>query len=164
MQRPYDAAGRRISDADRMSSCGRFLRRSRLDELPQLFNILIGEMSFIGPRPLLAADQHPGLDARLAVRPGMTGWAQIKGGRHLSASDKAALDVWYIRNACPGIDLKILLGTLRVIALGERKGDEAAIRAAWRELRNGATGNAWSGPSAPQTLPAQTSVPAQSSA
>ena len=123
MARPYDADGRRIADADRLSVVGRFLRRSRLDELPQLFNILIGEMSFIGPRPLLAADQYPGLDARLAVRPGMTGWAQIKGGRQLSASDKAALDVWYIRNACLRVDLEILLGTLRVILLGERKAD-----------------------------------------
>ena len=158
MARPYDAEGRRIADADRLSVCGRFLRRSRLDELPQLFNILIGEMSFIGPRPLLVADQCPGLDARLAVRPGMTGWAQIKGGRQLTASDKAALDVWYIRNACLSVDLKILAGTLRVILLGERKADTAAIQEAWREVRSDAARTGWTGSTVPQPLPAQSSA------
>jgi lipopolysaccharide/colanic/teichoic acid biosynthesis glycosyltransferase len=158
MARPYDAEGRRIADADRLSVCGRFLRRSRLDELPQLFNILIGEMSFIGPRPLLAADQYPQLDARLAVRPGMTGWAQVKGGRHLSASDKAALDVWYIKNACLRIDLEILVATLRVILLGERKADAAAIEEAWRELCHDTTLGAWSAAAVPQPLPVQSSA------
>jgi lipopolysaccharide/colanic/teichoic acid biosynthesis glycosyltransferase len=157
MARPYDADGRRIGDADRLSVCGRFLRRSRMDELPQIFNILIGEMSFIGPRPLLAADQYPGLDARLAVRPGMTGWAQIKGGRYLVAADKAALDVWYIRNACLRIDLKILVGTLRVILLGERNADGAAIQEAWRELRNDAAKEDWRASGVPE-LPARSSA------
>jgi lipopolysaccharide/colanic/teichoic acid biosynthesis glycosyltransferase len=157
MARPYAADGRRISDADRLSCCGRFLRRSRLDELPQLFNILIGEMSFIGPRPLLVADQYPALGARLAVRPGMTGWAQIKGGRHIGPADKAALDVWYIRNACLRLDLGILAGTLRVILLGERRADEAAIREAWRELQSDGAGKRWSGSAVPEPLPAQSS-------
>jgi lipopolysaccharide/colanic/teichoic acid biosynthesis glycosyltransferase len=143
MRRPYDADGRRIADADRLSMIGSFLRRFRLDELPQLFNILTGDMSFIGPRPLLQADQFPGLDARFAVRPGMTGWAQIKGGRELSAPDKAALDVWYIRNASVRVDLEILLGTLRVVLLGERAADGDAIREAWRELRNNTADAAW---------------------
>jgi lipopolysaccharide/colanic/teichoic acid biosynthesis glycosyltransferase len=143
MRRPYDADGRRIADADRLSMIGSFLRRFRLDELPQLFNILTGDMSFIGPRPLLQADQFPGLDARFAVRPGMTGWAQINGGRELSAPDKAALDVWYIRNASVRVDLEILLGTLRVVLLGERAADGDAIREAWRELRNNTADAAW---------------------
>jgi lipopolysaccharide/colanic/teichoic acid biosynthesis glycosyltransferase len=158
MARPYDGEGRRIADAERLSVCGRFLRRSRLDELPQLFNILIGEMSFVGPRPLLLADQHPGLDGRLAVRPGMTGWAQIKGGRHLSASDKAALDIWYIRNARLRIDLQILAGTLRVILLGERKADRAAIQEAWRELMSNAVDEGWDRSSMTQALPARPSA------
>jgi lipopolysaccharide/colanic/teichoic acid biosynthesis glycosyltransferase len=150
MARPYDAEGRRIADADRLSVIGRFLRRYRLDELPQLFNVLIGEMSFVGPRPLLLADQFPGLDARLAVRPGLTGWAQIKGGRELAASDKAALDIWYIRNACFRVDLEILIGTLRVVLFGERPADGHAIREAWRELRGGdAVGEEWRGAAAP---------------
>jgi lipopolysaccharide/colanic/teichoic acid biosynthesis glycosyltransferase len=159
MARPYDACGRRIPDDKRLSVCGRFLRRFRLDELPQIFNILIGEMSFIGPRPLLLADQYPGLDARLAVRPGMTGWAQIKGGRHLIASDKAALDIWYIRNACLRIDLQILAGTLRVISLGERAADAAAIAEAWHELRNrSALDDRRSRASISQAVPAQSSA------
>jgi lipopolysaccharide/colanic/teichoic acid biosynthesis glycosyltransferase len=142
MARPYDAEGRRLADADRLSATGRFLRRFRLDELPQLFNVLIGEMSFVGPRPLVAAEQVPGLDARLAVRPGLTGWALIKGGRELSVSDKAALDIWYIRNACLRVDLAILAGTLRVILFGERAADRQAIRDAWRELRRDAAAEA----------------------
>jgi lipopolysaccharide/colanic/teichoic acid biosynthesis glycosyltransferase len=158
MRPAYDADGRRIADADRLSAVGRFLRRFRLDELPQLFNILIGEMSFIGPRPLLPADQFPGLDARLAVRPGMTGWAQIKGGRELTASDKAALDVWYINNACFRVDLEILIGTLRVVLLGERAADREAIRVAWRELRASTPDVEWSVPSMPQAARVQPSA------
>jgi lipopolysaccharide/colanic/teichoic acid biosynthesis glycosyltransferase len=147
MSRPYAADGRRIADADRLSVVGRFLRRSHLDELPQLFNVLIGEMSFVGPRPLLLADQLTGLDARLAVRPGMTGWAQIKGGRELSASDKAALDVWYIRNACLRVDLAILVGTLHVVLFGERAADGEAIREAWRAIRGDVSDNQRAGSS-----------------
>jgi lipopolysaccharide/colanic/teichoic acid biosynthesis glycosyltransferase len=170
MALPYDADGRRIADADRLSSIGRFLRRFRLDELPQLFNILIGEMSFVGPRPLLRADQFPGLDAQFSVRPGITGWAQVKGGRKLTAPDKAALDVWYIRNASLRVDLQILMGTLRVVLLGERTADGIAIREAWRELRSAppreeARGEAkdksrdkWGAAAAPETVPAQTSA------
>jgi lipopolysaccharide/colanic/teichoic acid biosynthesis glycosyltransferase len=149
MARPYAADGRRIADADRLSALGRFLRRSHLDELPQLFNVLIGEMSFVGPRPLLLADQLPGLDARLAVRPGMTGWAQIKGGRELSAPDKAALDVWYIQNACLRVDLAILMGTLHVVLFGERAADADAIREAWRGIRGEASDNQRAGSSVP---------------
>jgi lipopolysaccharide/colanic/teichoic acid biosynthesis glycosyltransferase len=143
MARPFDAEGRRIPDADRLSAVGRFLRRFHIDELPQLFNILTGDMSFVGPRPLLLADQLPGLEARFAVRPGLTGWAQIKGGRGLSAADKAALDAWYVRNACLRVDLQIVLGTLRVILFGERAADAEAIRQAWRELRSDAAAEDW---------------------
>jgi lipopolysaccharide/colanic/teichoic acid biosynthesis glycosyltransferase len=158
MRPAYDADGRRIADDDRLTAIGRFLRRFRLDELPQLFNILIGEMSFIGPRPLLPADQFPGLDARLEVRPGMTGWAQIKGGRELSASDKAALDVWYINNACFEVDVEILIGTLRVVLLGERAADRDAILEAWRELRTSRAGVEWSAPPVPPRARVQPSA------
>ena len=68
-------------DEQRSSAIGGFLRRTRLDELPQLYNILIGEMSFVGPRPLLPKDQPDGDQTRLLVRPGLTGWAQVNGGR-----------------------------------------------------------------------------------
>lgn len=133
MASPHDEAGGRVADSDRLSIIGRFLRRSRLDELPQLYNVLIGEMSFIGPRPLLPIDQFPALAARLSARPGLTGWAQIKGGRELTASDKAALDIWYLTHASLSVDFAILFGTARMIVLGERT-DREAIRAAWREL------------------------------
>jgi lipopolysaccharide/colanic/teichoic acid biosynthesis glycosyltransferase len=133
MAAAHNHEGHRLADSERVSIVGRFLRRSRLDELPQLYNILIGQMSFVGPRPLLPADQSPAFAARLAVRPGLTGWAQIKGGRELTASDKAALDVWYVGNASLRLDLAILLGTPRMIVLGERT-DRDAIRQAWREL------------------------------
>jgi lipopolysaccharide/colanic/teichoic acid biosynthesis glycosyltransferase len=130
MAAAHDRQARRLSDVERLSTIGRFLRDTHLDEIPQLYNILIGEMSFVGPRPLLPADQSPAFAARLAVRPGLTGWAQIKGGRELTASDKAALDVWYVRNASLGMDLKIMWGTLRTIWAKDRA-DPAAILEAW---------------------------------
>ncbi len=97
--------GNRIPDELRSSRIGRFLRRSRLDELPQLYNILVGEMSFVGPRPLLPVDQPLGRHSRLLVRPGLTGWAQINGGREIPAEDKAVLDIWYIMNASIWLDI-----------------------------------------------------------
>lgn len=133
MRAPHDAQGHRILDDERLSVVGRLLRRFRLDELPQLYNVLVGEMSFIGPRPLLPQDQFPALAARLAIRPGLTGWAQIKGGRDLAPSDKAALDVWYVKNGSLRVDLEIILATLRMILFGERT-DPSAIREAWFEL------------------------------
>ena len=116
----YDSNGQRISDNARVSAVGAFLRRSRLDELPQLLNILKGEMSFVGPRPLLPVDQPIDSRSRLLVRPGLTGWAQIKGGRHISPADKAALDVWYVRNMSFTLDIKIVFGTLPLVIFGER--------------------------------------------
>ena len=120
MRAPHDAAGNRIPEELRSSTIGWFLRRSRLDELPQLYNILVGEMSFVGPRPLLQIDQ-PKIDTpRLSVRPGLTGWAQINGGRDISPEKKASLDLWYISHAAFWLDVKILLRTLAMIC---RPGD-----------------------------------------
>lgn len=133
MRGAHDRYGRRLSDEERLSTIGRLVRRFRLDELPQLYNILVGEMSFVGPRPLLPVDQSSEFAARLAVRPGLTGWAQIKGGRELAASDKAVLDIWYVKNASFALDVKIIFGTLRMLVLGERS-DREAIRQAWRDL------------------------------
>ena len=81
------------------SALARFLRVTRLDEWPQLWNVLSGEMSLIGPRPLLPIDQPMQSSFRLAVRPGVTGWAQVCGGRLISVDEKNALDEWYIRHA-----------------------------------------------------------------
>ncbi len=130
----HDARGRRVPDSERSSPIGRLLRRTRFDELPQLFNILLGEMSFIGPRPLLPVDQPVEYIARLLVRPGLTGWAQVNGGREVSAADKAALDVWYVHNASSALDLEILLRTVPMVIFGERA-NAAAIQRAWRELQ-----------------------------
>ncbi|MDX2307197.1 MAG: sugar transferase [Hyphomicrobium sp.] len=129
----YDVAGHRISDEFRSGLVGMFLRRTRLDELPQLWNILRGEMSFVGPRPLLPRDQAPEFNSRLLVRPGLTGWAQIAGGRDINAEDKAVLDVWYVRNASLGLDLEIALRTVPMVIRGERVlGD--MIERAWVDL------------------------------
>jgi lipopolysaccharide/colanic/teichoic acid biosynthesis glycosyltransferase len=113
---------------------GRFLRRLRLDELPQLFNILLGEMSFVGPRPLLPVDQPGGTSARLSVAPGLTGWAQVNGGRELSAMDKTALDLWYIKNASILLDLKIAFRTVFMLINGEHP-NRAAIQQAWEDIK-----------------------------
>jgi hypothetical protein len=115
----HDHRGRRIPDGKRVSKIGAFLRRTRLDELPQLYNILAGQMSFVGPRPLLAAHQPNGFPVRLAVRPGLTGWAQIHGGQRVSPADKAALDQWYVENASLLLDVRIMLRTFRLILRGE---------------------------------------------
>jgi lipopolysaccharide/colanic/teichoic acid biosynthesis glycosyltransferase len=135
MAAAHHADGRPVPESRRVSRIGRALRRTRIDELPQLVNILRGEMSFIGPRPLLAADQATAYAARLLVRPGLTGWAQVKAGRDVTAANKAALDVWYVRNASPALDLAILLQTLRMLISGERI-STAAIRQAWRDLQS----------------------------
>jgi len=141
MRAAHDANGNRLDDSARQSAFGAFLRRSRLDELPQLVNVLRGEMSFIGPRPLLPCDQAPGGEARLLVRPGLTGWAQVKGGREISAADKTALDLWYLRNASLALDVAILFDTLRMVLFGDRI-DRAAVALAWREAKGGAPNGA----------------------
>lgn len=113
-------SGYKRRNENRISKVGAVLRRYRLDELLQLFNILKGDMSFIGPRPLLPADQPADATARLSMRPGLTGWAQVNGGRSLSREDKAALDAWYVGNASSQLDMKIVLLTISVVFSGER--------------------------------------------
>ena len=130
---PRAGDGSLIPDEQRISPIGAFIRRFRLDELPQLVNILKGDMSFIGPRPLLPRDQTAAYAARLLVRPGLTGWAQIRGGRAVAAADKAALDVWYVQNASLMLDVKILLRTVPMVIFGERS-DSAAVSKAWDDL------------------------------
>ncbi|WP_409560778.1 sugar transferase [Hyphomicrobium sp. MC8b] len=132
---PRDHAGRALTDAERVSTVGRLLRRMRLDELPQIYNVLVGDMSFVGPRPLLPVDQPSAPAARLCLRPGLTGWAQIKGGRDISSEDKAALDLWYIRNASFALDMTILAQTAGMLLFGERV-DPNAIHEAWQLVRN----------------------------
>lgn len=133
MAAAHDAQGRRRLESQRISRIGNAMRRTRVDELPQLISILMGRMSFVGPRPLLPIDQPAEYSARLLVRPGLTGWAQIKGGRAISPTDKAALDVWYVKNMSFMLDVKIIFGTIPMILFGE-KVESDAIAQAWREL------------------------------
>jgi lipopolysaccharide/colanic/teichoic acid biosynthesis glycosyltransferase len=129
MRPPHDEHRKRIPDGQRSSVVGQLLRRTRLDELPQLYNVLVGDMSLIGPRPLLPRDQAPQYGVRLSVRPGITGWAQVNGGRIISTSDKGLLDVWYVRNASIVLDLRITLRTLKMLLYGDRIDIEAVDRA-----------------------------------
>ncbi|AUW57378.1 UDP-galactose phosphate transferase [Sphingobium sp. SCG-1] len=127
-----DAAGQLLPDAVRMTKLGRLLRATRLDELPQLWNILSGSMSLIGPRPLLPETIMQAGDKgwlRCAIRPGLTGWAQVNGNALLSDADKIALDLWYIANRSLSLDLRILGRTLLVAARGERPNDLSIRRA-----------------------------------
>lgn len=107
--------GRLLPDEERLTKFGRFLRASSLDELPELFNVLKGEMSLVGPRPLLVAylDRYtPEQARRHEVLPGITGWAQVNGRNALSWEAKFKLDVWYVDNQSFWLDLKILFLTL----------------------------------------------------
>ena len=133
MSPPHDRAGLRVSDEARISWVGAFVRRTRLDELPQLFNILFGDMSFVGPRPLVAREQSRDVVARLLVRPGLTGWAQVHGGRTVSVADKTALDIWYVRHASLMLDLRVVFATVPMVLFGERV-DGDVVRLAWRDL------------------------------
>ena len=107
------------------SAIGGFLRKTRLDELPQLWNILAGEMSLVGPRPLLPVDQPQGPTLRLTVRPGATGWAQICGGKLITVEEKNALDEWYIRHASLRLDIAIVLRTIGMLVNGDRRNEKA---------------------------------------
>jgi len=112
-------------EAQYPSLVGRFLRTARLDELPQLWNILSGDMSLIGPRPLLPVDQPTDLSLRLTVRPGLTGWAQICGGTLISAEEKNALDEWYIRHGSLWLDMLIVMRTVGMIFGGDWRNEKA---------------------------------------
>jgi lipopolysaccharide/colanic/teichoic acid biosynthesis glycosyltransferase len=136
LQAPFDRRTKAKRNVREASALARFLRATRLDEWPQLWNVLSGEMSLIGPRPLLPIDQPTQSSFRLAVRPGVTGWAQVCGGRLISVDEKNALDEWYIRHASLRLDLAILARTVVMLPTGERR-NEAAIAAALRERSRG---------------------------
>jgi lipopolysaccharide/colanic/teichoic acid biosynthesis glycosyltransferase len=122
---PFDRHGRPLPDNKRVSWVGKLLRKTRLDELPQLFNVLVGDMSLIGPRPLLSRDQPTNSPLRLQVRPGISGWAQVNGGNLITNDEKGLLDDWYIRNTSPGIDVRIIVRTVQFLLRGERRSEEA---------------------------------------
>jgi lipopolysaccharide/colanic/teichoic acid biosynthesis glycosyltransferase len=115
----------------RITQVGRFLRATSLDELPQLWNVLRGEMSLIGPRPTLRYQVERYTDRqrrRLEVRPGLTGWAQIHGRASLPWEDRIELDVWYVEHRSPQVDLKILLRTPLALFGGTYKGETGGWR------------------------------------
>ncbi len=119
--------GALLPDAQRLTPFGRFLRASSLDELPELWNVLRGEMSLVGPRPLLMEYlplYTPEQARRHEVRPGVTGWAQVNGRNAISWPDKFALDVWYVDNQSLWLDIKILWMTVRKVLV--RDGISAA--------------------------------------
>lgn len=119
-----DAAGQLLPDDQRVGRVGRFLRRTRLDELPELFNILRGEMALVGPRPLLpetVTGFGPPGEARGRVAPGLTGWAQVNGNTLLSGEEKLRLDLWYVQNRSALLDLLILCRTVWVVVAGEKR-------------------------------------------
>jgi len=116
-----------LPDALRLTPFGRFLRASSLDELPELWNVLRGEMSLVGPRPLLMEYlplYSPEQARRHELRPGITGWAQVNGRNAISWQDKFALDVWYVDNQSLWLDIKILWMTVRKVLV--RDGISAA--------------------------------------
>jgi len=115
MTNKRDPQGNLLPDAERLTRFGRFLRSISLDELPELFNVLRGEMSLVGPRPLFAKylDRYTCEQARRHdVLPGITGWAQVNGRNVLTWEDKFRLDVWYVDHWSLGLDIKILFMTL----------------------------------------------------
>jgi lipopolysaccharide/colanic/teichoic acid biosynthesis glycosyltransferase len=118
-----DESGALLSDNERTTRFGRFLRRSRLDELPELWNVLKGDMSIVGPRPLLP-ETVAGMGElgvrRCRVRPGLTGWAQVSGNTFLSEDHKLALDLWYIDHRTLRLDMLIVVESLWLVVFGER--------------------------------------------
>lgn len=109
----------------RITKIGLFIRKTRIDELPQLFNILKGEMSLVGPRPERPMftekfeREIPGFKKRLEVKPGLTGWAQVNGGYEITPREKLRLDIYYINNSSLLLDFKIILKTIKVVCTGD---------------------------------------------
>lgn len=132
-----DENGKLLPDAQRLTKVGRFVRSTSIDELPQLFNVLKGDMSLIGPRPLLvqylplySAEQA----RRHEVRPGITGWAQCNGRNAISWTEKFKLDVWYVDNVSLWVDIKVLFITIMKVV---KRADISSATSATMEAFNG---------------------------
>lgn len=118
MNNQQDAKGYLLPDAERLTAVGKFIRKTSLDELPQLWNVLKGDMSIVGPRPLLI--QYLPLYSteqkrRHLVKPGITGWAQVNGRNSISWDEKFKLDVWYVDNVSFLLDVKIIFLTIKKV-------------------------------------------------
>jgi lipopolysaccharide/colanic/teichoic acid biosynthesis glycosyltransferase len=137
MQNITDKRGNLLADAERLTPFGQFLRKTSLDELPELWNVLKGDMSLVGPRPLLMQYLErytPEQARRHEVRPGITGWAQVNGRNALSWEEKFKLDVWYVEHVSFGLDVKILWLTL--IKVLKREGISQEGHATMQEFQN----------------------------
>lgn len=135
MTEERDSEGNLLPDEERLTPLGRFLRETSLDELPELFNVLKGDMSLVGPRPLLMQylDRYaPEQARRHEVKPGITGWAQINGRNAITWEEKFVLDVWYVDNWSLWLDMKILAMT--VVKVLKREGISAAGEATMPEF------------------------------
>lgn len=132
-----DAAGNLLPDSERLTAMGRFIRKTSIDELPQLWNVLRGDMSLVGPRPILAEYlqlMKPNQRRRYEVRPGITGLAQINGRNKLSYQHRFKYDVWYVDNLSFALDVKIILET---IALTLRMKDVSSATGETSEIFTG---------------------------
>jgi lipopolysaccharide/colanic/teichoic acid biosynthesis glycosyltransferase len=130
MREAFDTHGRRLGDRERTTHVGRLIRRTSLDELPELWNVLRGEMSIVGPRPLLMEylDFYtPDQMRRHDVRPGMTGWAQVHGRRGVQMQQRIALDVWYVDHWSLRLDARIILDTVVQVLRGQGAEPTVAI-------------------------------------
>ena len=137
-----DRNGELLPDAERLTSFGRWLRATSLDELPQLWNVLMGDMSLVGPRPLLL-EYVPLYNERerrrLDAPPGITGWAQINGRNAISWAQKFALDIWYVEHRSIALDMKIILLTIKKAV--RREGISAAGEATMPRFRGSGKGD-----------------------
>jgi len=128
MNNEIDAEGNLLPPEQRVTLIGRILRRTSLDELPELLNVLMGDMSLVGPRPLLVQYLQHYDDEQMRrhdVLPGITGWAQVNGRDEITWEDKFERDVWYVDNVSPGLDLKILVMTVLKVLSQQDVGDDA---------------------------------------
>lgn len=135
MRKTYDHDGKLLPDDQRLTRLGHFLRAFSLDELPEFWNVLIGDMSLVGPRPLLVKylPRYSSEQARRhAVLPGITGWAQVNGRNALSWDEKFQLDVWYVDNQSLRLDIQILLRTISMVL--RREGIHAPGQATMTEF------------------------------
>lgn len=135
MNNRRDTSGKLLPDAQRLTPVGRFVRSTSLDEIPQLLNVIKGDMSLIGPRPLLVRylDRYTSEQARRhQVRPGITGWAQVNGRNAISWEEKFKLDVWYVDNLSFTLDMKILWMTIKKVL--RREGISSSSSATMEEF------------------------------
>ncbi|ALC82517.1 MULTISPECIES: sugar transferase [Bacillus] len=127
MRKDAEKSGAKWAEANdpRITRIGSFIRKTRIDELPQLLNVLLGDMSIVGPRPERPCftaefnNQIPGFTNRLIVKPGLTGWAQVNGGYEISPKEKLIFDLYYINHLTFLMDIKIMLKTFKVVLTGD---------------------------------------------